>query len=107
MNVKFDQNGRILACGIAGQLPDVDNVIKVDDKDLPQDFLQTFAMGKYRVDRKEKRLVENKKFKMPERPGLPEEMIPPQAKQKRTTGRRKTAKSQSSSGAANKKKFNG
>lgn len=102
MNIKFDGNGKIVAGGIPDQVPASDNVIEVDDKDLPQDFLQTFALGKYKVDLKKKRLVENKKFKMSKRPGLPEEMIPPPAKKKRTTGRGKTARPKQSGSAAKK-----
>ncbi len=80
MNIRFDQSGKILACGIPSQIPAAENVIKVDDKDLPKVFLHTFSLGRYNVDPKKKKLVENKQFKMPERPGFPEEMIPPQAK---------------------------
>ena len=102
MNIRFDQSGKILACGIPSQIPAAENVIKVDDKDLPKVFLHTFSLGRYNVDPKKKKLVENKQFKMPERPGFPEEMIPPQAKKKRKTGRRKTAKPKKSGSAAKK-----
>ncbi|MBW2635957.1 MAG: hypothetical protein JRC86_00270 [Deltaproteobacteria bacterium] len=90
MNIKFEQNGRILACGIAEQIPAADNVIVIDDKDIADDFLRTFALGKYRVDPQKKKLVEKKDFKMPERSKLPDDIAQRSAIQKRKSdGREK------------------
>ena len=90
MNIRFNPNGQILACGM---MPAADSVITVDDKDIPQDLLRTFALGKYSIDVEKKQLIENKEFKMPER-RRPEEMqqvvpVKEEAKPKRKTTTRK------------------
>ncbi len=46
MNIKFNMNGLILACGVHSQIPAADNVISINDTDIPEDFLRTFALGK-------------------------------------------------------------
>jgi len=43
MNIRFNPKGKILACGIAEQIPAAGNVIVMKDKDIPVDFLQTFT----------------------------------------------------------------
>lgn len=98
MNIKFDERGGIISCGNPSQIPAAENVIEVDDKVLPQDFLRTFALGKYIVDPKKKKLVENKKFKMPERPQSPDELmlLLPGKTQKTLSGKASKPKNSSS-----------
>lgn len=54
MNIRFEKNGQILACGIPEQVQAADNVIVIDNNDIPDDFLLTFALGKYSVDTQKK-----------------------------------------------------
>jgi len=104
MNIRFNEDGKILACGIPGQIPDSTNVITVADKDIPEDFLRTFALGKYCVDPQKKKLVENKQFKMPERPSMPEELTPPLPSKTRKTTSGKASKPKNSTSASKRKK---
>lgn len=89
MNIRFEDSGRILACGIAEQIPVADNVIVVENNDIPYDFLRTFALGKYRVDPQKKKLITTKDFKMPERSKLPDEIPQRSGVKKRKSAGRK------------------
>jgi len=65
MDIKFDKKtGKVLSCTIEGKIEKADNVLTIDDATLPEDFTQMFPLEKYLV--KKAKIVENKKFVMPE-----------------------------------------
>ena len=64
MDIKYDEKGRILSCSTVKKVERGKNILKVPEKALPEDFLATFALGKYRVSKG--KIVENKNFIPPD-----------------------------------------
>jgi hypothetical protein len=67
MIIRYDDKGRVLSCTVDSWAADGhagDRVLRVADDELPEDFLATFALGKYVVRRQ--KVVENKDFAPPD-----------------------------------------
>ena len=50
MDIKYDlKTGRILSCTIEGKIEKTDNVVTLNDAQMPADFMTMFPLGKYLV----------------------------------------------------------
>jgi len=64
MNIKYHKkSNRILSISKSGVIGKADQVIAINDSELPKDFMKTFGLGKYLI--KKGKLIKNNKFVMP------------------------------------------
>lgn len=64
MDIKFDKKtGRILSCTVEGKIRKAGDVLRIADDALPDDFMATFAQGKYLVQKG--KIVKNKAYRKP------------------------------------------
>jgi hypothetical protein len=80
MIIRYDEDGRILSCAqeFPGTEPDLassaaERVLHIPDQELPEDFLRTFAAGKYLV--RKGKVVKNRAYKPPESVNI-EDLLP-------------------------------
>jgi hypothetical protein len=69
MKITYGADGRILSCSVDEAEIEHERVLQVPEDQLPDDFLSTFALGKYHVEDGE--LVENPDFVPPETSPVP------------------------------------